>query len=292
MTISSVICDWLDVTSHPDSELPEQVISFASGFSTDILTSGDGDSSGATMRIPDGGTLRIDRRKNHSRISASGSALGYLRGRKLLNDYLDILGSGPHQVTRLDAAYDTSEDGAVVFSRLKRKYKRDRVMLTRKGLKSKFISEFRDSDGKESGTFYAGHRSDANVTARVYDKALEILQRTGATDGLPLTRYELTVRSKVLPTLRDAAEPDRIFWHFMSPALLKKPSGVESTPWVTGWGGGWESDPRESDPATKLRSLVDAAYVLDRMEILADELGPNGRRYLRNLLDRRFVDLP
>jgi len=284
----SVICDWLDVTTHPDSGLSDSVLGFVSGIGVDFI----GSDNSLSVRFPEGGVLRVDKKSSYSRISASGSVLAYLRMQNKFNDYLDLLGSVPHKVTRLDAAYDTDEDGAKVFSRLKRKYREKPVMLTRQGLKANFVSEFREVDGKETGSFYAGHRTKSGVTGCVYDKALEILQRTGATDGLPRSRYELRVRSSIGPTLRDAAEPDKLFWHFMSPALIRKPKGFKIDSWVSGWGGGWTSDkPSPPDPAGSIRYLLEASLVFERLEVLADDLGPNGRQYLRRQLNKRFSDL-
>jgi len=292
MTTCLVICDWLDVTTHPDSDIADKVLRFASTFATDFISEGKVDSGSVSVRTSSGGVLRVDKRRNHSRISASGIILSELRFLGLFGEYLDILGSGPHRVTRLDAAYDTDEDGADVFARLKRRYRKDLVMLTRKGLKPRFMSQFRESDGRESGTFYAGYRSGADITGRVYDKALEILQRTGATDGKPLSRYELTVRSTFSPSLRDASEPERIFWHFMAPALVCKPKGLKVAPWESGWGGDWTSVKRsDTDPASAIRFLLEGSTVLERLELLADELGPNGRQYLRGQLNKRFSDL-
>lgn len=283
---SSAICDWLDVTTPPDSLIPDTVISFATGVAADLKKVGSNDSS-FVFRIGDG-VLKVDKNSRHCRVSASGGVLAYMRSAKIFNDYLSLLSDGPHRVTRVDAAVDVPEDGADSIARLKRRYRKEGVKLTRKALPVSLMTAYRDSDNRETGTFYAGHRTRAQVTARVYDKAHEVSCKTGFLVTSPLTRYELTVRGDHGPSLRDAAEPCRIFWHFMSPALIRKPKGLEIPPWESGWGGSWESEIVDILPAVRLKNLIGNNDIFDRMLLLAEEIGPEGKTYLHRQLKKRL----
>jgi len=144
-------------------------------------------------------------------------------------------------------------------------------------------------DGRETGTFYVGHRTAARATARVYDKAWERLQRANETCP-PRTRYEVTVRKDYGATLRDAAEPRRLFWHVASPALLDAPDDVE--PWDSGWGGGWRAvDLPDPLPAEVLGRRVEFSPELAMLADIADRMGPEGRVWLaRRLLAKLGVE--
>lgn len=286
-TTSSVICDWLDVTVPPESETPKSVLDLVLPLATDVRKDEKRDRTVVTFG---GGSLHIDKKNNLSRISASGQVMTALRSFKLLNSFLDSIGSSPHKVTRIDAAYDTDEDFPAVYKRLRRKYRNEKPKLTRKSLNVTCMSSFRESDGKETGSFYAGHRSKAQVTAKAYDKQHEINCKNPKQNyPFPYTRYELTVRGDMSPSLRDVAEPDRIFWHYMSPAFLRLPSGLVVEPWESGWGGSWKSDPVVSDPVRRLKGLVENSSVLDEMLRVADEISSKeGRTYLARLLSNRL----
>ncbi|MCA1807604.1 MAG: replication initiation factor domain-containing protein, partial [Actinobacteria bacterium] len=226
----TVKCDWLDVTYAPDNTPEHAVLQVIQAAEAESLPC---DGSDSIWRL-NYGILKIEYRRNHARISASGAFLDGLRQAHAYMDYLSALSEAPHAVTRLDAAHDVPVDSPPILRALIKRYPRE-CTFTRKALRTKRIMETR-SDGLESGTWYAGHRQKGMVTARVYDKRLEREAR-GDTLPAPLTRYELTFRKGIKSTLRDAAEPDRIFWQYAGPLLLRKPKDVPE--WSSGWGGGW-----------------------------------------------------
>lgn len=278
----AVFCDWLDVTFSP-ADTP---LCLLEGFLLDLGAIVRGD--GAYGVGP--GVLKVDRRARFLRVSASGSALAYMRDAGAFLAYLDILASAPHRVTRLDAALDVPRDGPDVLSELHSRYPDGQVSLGRKSLSVRRFLDVRP-DGRETGTYYVGHRSAARATARVYDKAWERLQKAGES-GPPRTRYEVTVRKDYGATLRDAAEPRRLFWHVASPALLEQPGDVE--PWDSGWGGGWRAvDLPDPLPADILGRRVESSPELDLLAGIADRMGPEGRVWLaRRLLARLGVECP
>jgi hypothetical protein len=277
--MGSVICDWLDVTQSPQDTTSHIVRPFLVG-------------AGATMRADGtrehyklgGGSCVIDVRSQWVRLSFSGQSLAALRLQSAYLDLLGLLGEVPHRVTRLDAAYDVAVDTPRVLKALKRQYKAGRVSLGRKTLPVCTYESVRD-DGATTGTYYVGLRTKARATARVYDKQEEALKKRH--EILPATtRYEITVRTGFGATLRDAAEPGRLFWHVASPALLAAPRNVEA--WEPGWGGGWNHDVAPVDVAARLRYRVAESEDITAIIALADSLGDHGRGYLRELLDTRL----
>jgi hypothetical protein len=82
------------------------------------------------------------------------------------------------------------------------------------------------------------------------------------------TRYELTFKKDVGPTLRDAAEPERIFWNYASPVLLKRPAGVPK--WSSGWDIGWHYQKPEIALAGLLKSRIESSAELRAILTLAD----------------------
>jgi len=253
-----------------------------------LLTSGASVLDDRTFRVGEG-TVKLYPAYGVLYCSASGAALDHLRSCGLFMEWLSIIAEWPHRITRLDVAHDFDVDGADALDLLRARYPGGRVNLGRKALPVSLQLGIRD-DGRETGTFYVGHRTKARCTARVYDKRQERLDRRGV-DGAPRTRFEVTVKQDYGATLRDAAEPDRLFWHVAAPALLDAPEGVSS--WSPDWSQGWKADPRsERLPAEVLARRVSESSELDMLMAIADEMGPGGRVWLaRRLLDRLGVEV-
>jgi hypothetical protein len=171
---------------------------------------------------------------------------------------------------------------------MRERYPSGEVSLRRKSVKCKTILEVRP-DGRESGTWYAGHKSKARFTARVYDKALEALTKRG--EKLPPTsRIEVTAKGGDCgATLRDAWRPASLFWHIASPAIITAPE--DCTMWTPDLELGWASPPRQFNPAEVLRRRIESMSMLDALGLVADDLGPNGRAYLLHLIEKR-LDAP
>jgi hypothetical protein len=277
-----VITDCLDVTFSPkDCPYPEvNAILLAAGF-LPLRTEAGGTTLYTTPQKR--GTVKIDQRGTFARISCSGASCEHLRRSGAWLDYLSALSSSPHTVTRLDAALDLSVDGADLVDSMRKLHAGGSVSLGRKAVKTSVILSVRD-DGRESGTWYAGYGSKARATAKVYDKALQMLQRFGEVVP-PRGRVEVTAWKGFGATLRDAALPEAIFWRIASPALLKAPEGVPM--WQPDTDGGWSCERREITPAQVLKSRVESSAELDAFIELAGTF-EGGLAYLRHLLNQRI----
>tara|TARA_R100000908_G_scaffold63086_1_gene43329 strand:- start:711 stop:1607 length:897 start_codon:yes stop_codon:yes gene_type:complete len=273
-------CDHLAVTFHRERNPAGSLRALLSDLGA--VASDD-----RTYRLGEG-TVKLYATYGVMYCSASGAALASMRGASRYMDWLSIISEWPHRITRLDVAHDVLVDGADVLDGLRSRYPSGLVNLGRKALRVKLELAIRE-DGRETGTFYVGHRSKARATARVYDKRQERLDRAGIA-GPHRTRYEVTVKQDYGATLRDAAEPDRLFWHVASPALLDTPPGMPH--WTADWSQGWRSDPRpDLSPVDVLERRIAASSELDLLASLADEIGPNGRVLLaRRLLSRLGVE--
>jgi len=257
----SVICDWLDVTYAPNDTPEREVLDVLQAAGAECVTSEDG----ASVWSVGHGKFVLQCRASFHRYSASGAVLEHLRACGRYMDYLSALSGSPHAVTRLDAAHDVLTDAAPIIAKLRKRYPQE-CCLSRKALRTKSILETRP-DGKESGTWYVGHKSRGRITARVYDKQLQMLNVYGI-EILPTSRYELTFKRDVGPTLRDAAEPARLFWSHASPVLIKRPPGLSD--WVSGWGGGWHYEKPEIALAGLLKSRIESSAELQSILALAD----------------------
>jgi hypothetical protein len=274
------ICDYLNVTFdnhfNPAATLEKLLLSMGADVRFDGL-----------YRLGESGTVKLGIRYGVYCVSASGAALAHMRDVGGFMHWLSALGEFPHRITRLDAAMDFEEDGADVIDRLRDRYPSGFVNLGRKAMQVKLILGVRP-DGRETGTFYVGHRSKARATARVYDKAWERLVNAGVV-GPPRTRYEITVKQDYGATLRDAAEPDRLFWHVAAPGLIDRPDDVPA--WCADWGTGWEAPPRpDLLPAELLSRRVPVSPELALLASIADGMGEGGRPWLvRQIADHLGV---
>lgn len=230
------------------------------------------------------GMVKVDLRSRFSRISCSGAACSHLRNVGLWMEYLSILSSSPHSVTRLDAALDLPMDGADLVRSMRTRHSTGFVSLGRKAIPTSVILATR-SDGQETGTWYAGYGTSAKATAKVYDKSWQLLNRYGQLSA-PLGRVEVTASKGYGATLRDAALPQAIFWHIASPALLQAPEGVPM--WQPNTDGGWQQTHRTKAPAQILKDRVETSSELDKLISLASTF-PGGVAYLRHLLNQRLT---
>lgn len=277
-----VITDALDVTFSPeDFPYPDlNALLLSTGFKPTSTPAG----GTPFYRTPCGrGTIKIDQRSRFARVSCSGAACHHLRKSEAWLDYLSILSGSPHCVTRIDAALDIAVDGADLVDSM-RKMHPSSVSLGRKAIATSVILSVRE-DGRESGTWYAGYGSSAKATAKVYDKALQLLQRFGEVIP-PRGRVEVTAIKGYGATLRDAAEPDAIFWHIASPALLQAPEGVPM--WQPDTDGGWQTQRRELIPAEVLRNRVEHSGELEAMIELAKSF-QGGLEFFRHLVNKRIT---
>ena len=277
-----IICDFLDVTYSP-SEAPWPSINrllLSAGFDAE-----SSDRSSFTYRLGRA-VVKFGPSRGSLRASFSGAACAALREQGTWPDVLSELSSVPHRVTRVDAALDLAIDGADMVDLMRQRYPSGQVNLSRKAVATSVVLAIRPSDGRETGTWYAGRHTKARFTARVYDKAWEALQKRG--ESLPpRTRVEVTASGGDSgATLRDAAEPAALFWHLASPAILDAPEGAPV--WTPNRDLGWVAPTKPFDPAALLKRRVESLAMLDALALVADELGPHGRDYLLSLLEKRL----
>jgi len=281
-----VFCDWLDVTYAPDCAPFPSVnrMLLDAGFDAE---SADRDSysyrNGRAF-------VTFGRSRGSMRASFSGSACALFREQGLWMDLLSELSSAPHRVTRLDSAVDLPMDGADLVGLMRRRYPDGTASLSRKSSPTSSMLAVRPSDGRETGTWYVGNRKRARYTARVYDKAWEALQKRG--ELLPPTaRVEVTAKGGDSgATLRDAADPTALFWHLASPTILQAPEDVPV--WIPNRDLGWVAPKREFNPAAMLQRRVESFAMLDALALVADEMGPEGRRYLLGLIQDKLEGTP
>lgn len=234
---SGVFADWLDVTCSPkpgESFLDDVQYALDSlGAYVNKFEKEDKDRSKLTYHLGSG-TILLIRSKRFHKVGCSGSALSEIRYRCKLDYFLSCIGSVPHSITRLDVALDFNVDGADIFSAYEKRYSKPSryPKLTRKTVTPTYISSLRPSDGRRTGTVNVGGYKNTKVSARIYDKQHQMLEKFGE-EIPPTTRFELTVRKDMSPSLRDVSEPTAIFWHYMGRSVLKAPKGVPS--WEVGW---------------------------------------------------------
>jgi hypothetical protein len=285
---SSPTLDWLDVTFSPDDNPSELLRDFVSLHNFVPLPSKVDDQqtykhcSPLTLSTGDG-VLHVSTKYRAYRISASGSVLATMRSEGIFNQFLTLLSSCPYRVTRLDAAIDVNVDASTVLDVLDTKYPRGVCLSRQRPLSTKMLTA-RRLDGKRSGTWYAGHRSKARVTARVYDKSLELFERTGVQLVDMFTRYELTFREGAA-NLNDAYDPSSIFWAHAD-ALLPVPASAP--PWHPSEVLSWVSERIEVLPADALLRRVANSNELAVLEDLADQIGVEGINFLLHTIAKRF----
>ena len=274
----TAFCDWLDVTTPPGEEyrVRSELGPLLCGAGFDKITD--------DLYRFNGGSVKLQGNTRFFKLGFSGQSVALLRMSRLWESVLFLIGEGPHRVTRVDAAVDLPMDGADALEQLQASYPRGQVRLSQRPVEITELSKVR-SDGRRTGTWYAGHRGQSEISCRVYDKAQEALDKRGELMP-PRTRCELTVGKGAKPTLRDAAEPERLFWHYMSPAILRRPEGVPD--WSSGWGEGWIMHRTELLPAMRLKRRIEESGELAALIELAESIGTDGPDYALRLIRERF----
>lgn len=285
-----MFCDWLSVTCHPDESFLSQLGLFLFGQMCPIVFA-DRDDSGrptkVTYRVGDG-TVLLESRKSFHAASASGGALSWFRKHEVYRDYINILGEVPHNVTRLDAAVDLYTDAPPVLRGLEAKYPDDFFNFGRKALRVTRLYSARESDGQLTGTWYIGHRTNARVSARVYDKQAEAIEKRG--ESLPpTTRFELTFRKDFNCSLYDALMPETIFYAHASPKLLDVPSDRVVLPWANEGCVPWQSERKDYALtldvfAKRLSASPDLQYLAE----LSAQLGPGAKATVLRYFEAAF----
>lgn len=223
---------------------------------------------GKASTVPDG-TFAIKRKGSVVIFSASGAVLRRFRMRNLYAEYLAVLSSFPHRVSMLHATADyLVPSPPEVVGQVKRAAQSGELALTRKKLAPAHCTYLlgADIDGNETGTVYLGNRANADVWAKVYDKRHERLTR-GYADPGSLVRVEVAVQSDVGATLRDAAQPCDLFFHFAGKSIVAVP------PEFAGWephGEGFVlGERRERTLFERMEALIDNSLDIAKLGAMA-----------------------
>jgi hypothetical protein len=284
----TAFADALTVTTPSDARIP-----IVSAAVRDVL-----DAAGASLEYENEkgqlfrvgsqtGICRISSRNRVDIIYSSGQLLAHLRTHNLFGSFLSALSLTPHRVTRVDATLDVAVDAVPQLSLHTARARSGAISLSRKTIKASDVTQFLCSASYDpavlTGSTYVGDRRTAKVYLLIYDKRNERIV-SGFPDPGPLTRFELVVRSEMGPTLRDAAEPTSMFYHFVAPDVLARPAGVASwSPYAEGFTLE-KFDP--VSPTEKMYRLLDSSPDVARLVKLAHELGPQGNRILAAALER------
>jgi hypothetical protein len=237
----------------------------------------------------DGGTFKHSQRGKVAIFGASGGLLDLLRRRGEFSNYLSVFSGFPHRVTMLHATADYAVDGPPAVARARRHGRRGLVSLTRKRVTPSAVKAILSLDvsGRSTGTIYFGHRQNADVWAKVYDKRHERLCR-GLSDPGPMVRVEVAVQSDVGATLRDAFNPSALFFHHASPSL------VEAPPCGREWsahGEGFTVTKREHEPyaAQRIRAILDTSLDVGRIcQIAREAFGTDAGLLVGRMMAKRF----
>lgn len=286
------ICDWLDITQSPDDHSHSDV--------TDVLQSANfclhepsQKSVAGTLRwsSPAGGVVQLSITGTFSRISASGSAIGYLRDHGLFADYLSAIALRPFKITRLDAAHDVMADAAPVIQAFWKKHPVS-CPLVRKAVKTKLFSSARFLDEIETGTVYIGKRRSGSTTAKMYDKREQIHSAYGRDCGYHWLRYEVTVQGAYAVSLRDCFDPTALFWHIASPMLLPLAAGVPVWNPAPTASSGWNHVMTKKLPYDVLKSRLEFSADFRELVVLAHRTGPNWRTTFERLMSDYLDSVP
>ena len=276
---SDAICDWLDVTCSPKDSFVHSLASWLGLHCIDCGSFKDGSSTYFLGR----GVLKVSSSGRFHRASASGVFIAELRDRSLWRDYVNLLGSVAHKVTRLDVAVDVDVDAPLVLSALCSVYPDGSFSFGRKSMRTKTFFERRETDNALTGTWYAGHRSAARLCGRVYDKQLELFTKQGMLSP-PLTRFELTFRKDFGASLWDVLSPTDIFYSHAGNLMDTKL--VEYDDWASRGLMPWVSAPVDTDFTVERarRALSHSVEIRRYADLFARQFGAEGEAILAKCL--------
>lgn len=277
--------DYLNVTVPLDciDSLTAQVMPLL-----DLLAASE--TSPGLFHLPDKrGSFKVHRRGKVGIFSASGGFLSALRARGMFHQYLADLASFPHRVSMLHATQDyVVASPAAVIQETRLLGQAGELALTRKRILPTQVKSILAVGvrGSETGTVYLGNRANADVWAKIYDKQEEQLLR-GFADPGSLVRVEIAVQSDMGATLRDAADPSSLFFHFGSRSLVQVPDGV--APWSP-YGEGYVPSAARfvPTPLQRIESILESSADFARvLRIARAEFGDAVFEALQPVLRRR-----
>lgn len=283
---SDVFCDWLDVTCHPeDSFLPELAL-FLAYHHYPVAFTKTGKQGNSTAYSVGNGIVYLEVSKHFHRASASGSSVREFESLGIFRDYVNVLGTVGHNVTRLDVAQDLYTDAPPFLRGLEERYPDDLFSFGRKSLRVTRLYSARALDRQLTGTWYAGHRSSARVTARVYDKQAEAIEVRGEVLP-PTTRIELTFRKDYNCSLYDVLMPESLFYSHASPKLIDKPIDCCIQEWSPKGLVPWVSTPKDyTMTIERFDARVSHSPELLKLAELGSQFGEGGKAVIMRHFER------
>ena len=290
----NVFCDWLSVTYSPDDSPVIDVQRFiqdVGGWAQQARKCTYQYGAPGTTKNREVKWLGITERGRFVKIEITGQGAAFLRSHGYFGEYLSLLGSSPHTITRLDAAHDFDMDYPIALDQYFTLYPDWTLPLSRKGYPVEKRYEAKRPDGKLSSTLYVGRRGRTKYYLRMYDKAFERMCKGQVRVEEPLTpqtRLELECAKEVGCSLKDAFNPAPLFYHILG-GLFFRQVPDEVADWDADSSFQWSSPPRPKDhPAVRMKKLADESPDLRQLLALAQEF-PDGRAWLENLLSS-FVE--
>jgi len=282
---SNVFTDWLDVTCHPEDSFLPLLESFLAYHFFPVMFAENGRTA---YKVGDG-VLVLEAKRLFHRASCSGSCIRKLTDDNLFRDYVNVLGTVGHNVTRLDAAVDLYTDAPPFLRNLESTYPDDYFSFGRKALRVTRLYSARQSDRALTGTWYAGHRSSARVTARVYDKQAEAMEKRFEVLP-PTTRIELTFRKDYNCSLYDVLMPESLFYTHASPKLLDAPEGVNMVTWEPRGLVPWVSSPVDYTlTLDRFDYRVSSSPEMQKLADLAAQFGDAGKAAVMRHFERMLT---
>lgn len=232
--------------------------------------------------VPDYGTIKIISKDTYVNISMSGGILRLCRETKTFTALMQTLAMYPHNITRVDIAYDVPVDGADSISSIQSKYPSGDIKMAKRTRKINYVLDNR-FDGRLTGTAYFQNRNyKGTIFLRMYDKAHQSQNVLGY-ELSPTTRYELTVKRGAC--LRDVTNPDSMFWHFMPSDVLRKPPSLSVELWFASELVSFDKSLSLSTDYEKLRYVIENSPSLLSIAKQASQT-PGGVGLLQRTLER------
>ena len=286
---NEVFCDALSVTYSPaDSPILDiqKFILDVGGWPQNPFKCSYQYGAPSTSKTQGDMWFRMLERAKFTKIEIKAKGISFLRAHGYWEEYLSLLGSSPHTVTRLDAAHDFPLDYSDVSEVFLSHFPSWRVPLSRKGYAMEKRYETMRPDNKLTSTIYVGDRGRTKYYLRLYDKMFEMWSRDKDKSkelGAPLTRLELECAKEVNCSLKDAYDPAPLFYHVLKELLFKDVQGSVRE-WIPGGEFTWKMPAIEKlHPAVRLKSLVDGSQDVKNILHLSSQVSKEGfRKVLAN----------
>jgi hypothetical protein len=200
-----------------------------------------------------GGTFLITEKDSFVSVSISGGLLSMVRNNSKMNEFQQILASAPHNITRLDIAYDVPIPGHVSISRIRKLYPNGFAVVANRARQLQYILNQLNETSVTGTAYFQTTKYKGTIKLRVYDKEHEAHESRNEILP-PTTRYELTIGRGA--SLKDFSTPSSAFWHFLPKELLPRPKDTIK-PWVATPRINYDEHvPRDTSDYQRLRFVI------------------------------------